>query len=1290
MWKTVCLFCAAATTLVGAETRLFEAEKVVVESGKLNRDRLASDVWDIWTTDPMGKRWSEGTVLRIGGPRADRAPESPASAMLTLRLPLEDGVYRISATGGRTFGISADGGKTFARIDARGVVAERVEVRGGTLELKLANCYAEANPNNYGAVYVDRIVADRLGNLPKAMPKAVLKPGVPQRFEAEDYVVEQEKLGSNKLSSTAWDIWSKDRKGAWSGDQVLRIGGPRTDRKPLDPASQVLTIRIPVENGAYRISANGGRTFGISLDGKNFKRISARGVIAERFEVKNGVLELKLSNCYAENDPAKYGAVYLDYVTLERLKEGNAGKKIVPIPPPPVKYPDPGVSWLKDDGSSRRLEAEDCVVNRELLTVDVPERGKWELWSKDVNASRWSGRKVLRGSACETDRSATDPESAMLKFRIPVEKGVKYTVECTGGRSYGISPDGKNFRKFSDKATIFEGVSSDTGFLEFYAANCFRHDAGVGAAYLDFFQVMREREPGNPPPVQGWAKEPVRENLDRGVIAIPGGEGGGAYVSWRLLKEDSAEIGFDVFRIRDGRETRLNGKPIIQTCDFTDPEAQPGDRYAVRPAAGFSGKAGESALLKQNFIQFKLSDPKATVMRVGVGDLDGDGSYDYVFKTPDANIDPWDAYWYPTPEPYRLEAFRADGTPLWTKSLGWAIERGVWYSPFIVYDFNGDGRAEVALKMGEGDPRDKVGRVYTGPEYLVILEGATGREIARAPWPSRDGFESYNLACRNQLTMAYLDGKTPCVVALRGTYGLMKVEAWQLRDGKLENVWKFDNDGFAKKYRGQGAHATIVADLDEDGRDEILLGSMALDDNGGVLWSTGMGHNDYMYLSDIMPENPGLEVAYIYETPQQKNGVCVADAKTGRILWGLDEQTWHVNDGYAIDLDPTLPGMEVMGLDFDGRGPSKDRRWLFTGSGRLLNRGASVGPMKRGIYWDADLEKEECTGMIRDFGGGPVGGMFAGNWVTTADLFGDWREEVIVSMPGEARIYTTAIPAMDRRPALVQEHSYRTGVLNNAQGYPCDACLPYLPTQESDNFSLIFRQGDEPYLQVTVSASRKGAFAGKVKLTAPAGVTLSPSEWEVDLAAGDISVTRVAITGDMKSGQLVRGEFVERGGKNRVLPGRVQLYVQKKRSLAPGAIRVPSAKFSSENGGEVKIEMGRSLAKDGCMLGWDNQGHTLSWKFQLPEAGKYRLLMLRASSRLAERKLTVAGRDCGTFLFAPTGGFGHSPEEWVLDGFARGEEELIFDLPAGEVTVTMENTNAGSMNLAYLYLEPVK
>ncbi|MGI6355594.1 MAG: hypothetical protein ACOX6W_10935 [Lentisphaeria bacterium] len=101
---------------------------------------------------------------------------------------------------------------------------------------------------------------------------------------------------------------------------------------------------------------------------------------------------------------------------------------------------------------------------------------------------------------------------------------------------------------------------------------------------------------------------------------------------------------------------------------------------------------------------------------------------------------PGSVVWYKSPDTYKLEAFLGDGTRLWTRDLGWSIERGMWYSPYIVYDFNGDGKAEVAVKMGEGDPRDEDGRVTSGPEWLVILDGMTGEDIARAPWPSREPF----------------------------------------------------------------------------------------------------------------------------------------------------------------------------------------------------------------------------------------------------------------------------------------------------------------------------------------------------------------------------------------------------------------------------------------------------------------------------------------------------------------------------------------------------------------------
>ena len=198
-----------------------------------------------------------------------------------------------------------------------------------------------------------------------------------------------------------------------------------------------------------------------------------------------------------------------------------------------------------------------------------------------------------------------------------------------------------------------------------------------------------------------------------------------------------------------------------------------------------------------------------TFQKVGIADLNGDGRYDFVIKQPHDNIDPYEKYWKRSPSTYKLDAYRHDGQFLWQFDLGWAIEQGIWYSPYVVFDLDGDGRAEVAVKTGEGDPRDQDGRVPSGPEYLTILDGATGKPVARADWPSREGFEgnallSYNHACRNQLCVAFLDGKTPSLIVERGTYDLMKVVAYQYRGHKLYEVWRWDNSKEPKTFLGTG------------------------------------------------------------------------------------------------------------------------------------------------------------------------------------------------------------------------------------------------------------------------------------------------------------------------------------------------------------------------------------------------------------------------------------------------------------------------------------------------------
>jgi hypothetical protein len=633
------------------------------------------------------------------------------------------------------------------------------------------------------------------------------------------------------------------------------------------------------------------------------------------------------------------------------------------------------------------------------------------------------------------------------------------------------------------------------------------------------------------PPVQGWANERVRETLGRAAVAMRTDDG--VYLSWRLLVEDPESIAFDVYR-RDGDRpaVKVNDQPVLQTTDFLDtsvtrPDPQP--TYTIRPASGHSGVSGDAVWAETGegtpYVRIPLQDEATLFQKVGIADLNGDGVYDYVIKQPHQNIDPWHVYWQKSPDTYKIEAYLSDGTLLWSHDLGWAIERGIWYSPLMVADLNGNGRAEVAAKIGEGDPRDEEGKVTSGPEYVVVWDGMTGQEIARAPWPDRDAFESYNLASRNQMAVAYLDGKTPCLLTLRGTYGRMLVHAYQLRDGELERLWQYDNEIYGGMYWGQGAHFTQCADIDGDGRDEVLLGSAVLDDNGSPLWSTGRGHPDAFYLTDICPGNPGMEIAYVMETRQPAGGgLNVVDARTGRTLWALDPPTRHVHGkGMCANIDPTLPGSEIYGADADGH-KLTENRWLLAADGTLLRSGEDC-PWSFDIptvYWDADLQKEILRGSrIADYQGTTLAEGITGRVILKADVLGDWREEIIVSVAGELRIYTTPIPAMDRRVCLMQDPVYRQVTTMNSMGYTQDPTLSYNPELRSPNLNLtsLIEGRDHPVLQVVVSASEDRAVQGNIRLTTAAGIRLEPAEFDVRIEPGERIIQLVTLTADGQSAQ---------------------------------------------------------------------------------------------------------------------------------------------------------------------------
>lgn len=1283
-----CLLLASGLGCAGAPLR-FDAEKVAVnpEAFTLNNSKPPVGKWDFWTQDKADNIWLGKSTLRAPVCKADRSPEAPESGLFRVRLPLSDGVYRIEVRGGRAFGIAVGDG-AFQKIVFRGVVADRIEVKGGFLELRVANSYAY--PEKPGWVYVDHFIAIPLSAKKADAAKNTSPAKWSKSYEAEDVAVEKDRIVSgDRMVTGKWNLWANDPlKKRWSGKKVLRGDVIRTNRKVTDPAAAVLTFRVPLpKNVPCDIRFFGGRTVGVSFDGKFYRRLTNDTFLAEEVKSESGFIEFKIANCYAKDTPKHVGSPYIDrFVVTPTLKITGF---------PPMLSPEPKVNWFKYSDRYFRIEAEDAVAESQKLTRDSLRKGSWDLWSKDRPANRWSGGKVLRSAPVMKDCSPDVPEAAKLTMRIPVKPG-KYLVQAFGGRAFGVSVDGKNFHMLNIRGEIAPELEARNGFLSFQVAACYADPdpKNRGSAYLDFFLVSRIEKYSAKPKLPSPEKPRVEERLDRGAVASKTPEG--MLISWRLLKDDPKGIGFDVYRIRNGHKVKLNSTPIQQTCDFLDAEGLPADHYHVAPAAGFKALAGNAVAFpapprpeSMPYLSYKLSDPASTVWNVGIGDLNGDGKYDFVVKTPKKkNIDPSPRFWYPSPGTFKLEAFLADGTRLWTYDMGVGIERGVWYSPMIVYDFNGDGKAEVVVKASEGDPRDPDGRVTSGTEYLAVLDGMTGKVIARAPWPSRDNFESYNYLCRNQLAMAYLDGKTPAIIALRGTYGTMKAEAWQLKDGKLVNLWKFDNTGLPIRYQGQGAHATICADFDGDGRDEILLGSMVIDDNGEILWSNGQGHPDYIYYTDIIASHPGPEIAHFYETPQRRDGIRIADPTTGKKLWGLDEPNSHINDGYVIDADPVNPGPEIASIDFDIRTPSPDRRWLFSADGRLLKKGRAVGGMRRGIYWDADLEKEECLNVVRDFNGGPVGGATAGQWLMTCDLFGDWREEMITTVPGELRVYTTPIPAMDRRVTLMQSPSYRNSILNNAQGYYSDAQLPYLPTFESDNLSLIVRSGDDgkTRLQLTASASRHAPLQGTLTFIPPTGVTFPKKSWNIALNAGEIWTKDLPLPEFLAKRTVIRAELRTKG---KILRGRVPLMLPRKEELPEGTIRIPAALFSAQHGGKVVIAKGRPTAPDGTLVAWDNAGHSLEWKFSVPRAGRYQLWLRRTGLTETLREIKCDGKSLGTAFLKPTGGMGFSHSDWDLSPVKIGSAFAVCDFSAGEHTLTMTNVDGVMQNLAYLYWVPV-
>jgi rhamnogalacturonan endolyase len=579
------------------------------------------------------------------------------------------------------------------------------------------------------------------------------------------------------------------------------------------------------------------------------------------------------------------------------------------------------------------------------------------------------------------------------------------------------------------------------------------------------------------------------EYLNRGVYAINQGNGK-VFVSWRLLGTESNDKAFNIYKTIDGKTIKLNKEPLVTASCFIDEYADTtkANTYFVKTVINNSEQATDALFTLQPnakpYLAIPLKTPNGYLAGdISVGDMDGDGEYELVVHMTGKAHDNSHAGFT---DPPIFQCYKLDGTFLWQINLGKNIREGAHYTQFMVYDLDGDGKAEIAMKTADGtvdgkgniigdsskDFRNKGGYILSGPEYLTVFSGLTGEAINTIAYtPPRDATtenptaeqlktawgDGYgNRVDRFLACIAYLDGVHPSLVMCRGYYTRTILVAYDFKNKALTKRWIFDTNNNHRLFAGQGNHNLSVADVDSDGKDEIVYGQMTVDDNGVGLYSTAIGHADALHVSDLDPDRPGLEV---FGT-QEKFGDAGANfrsAKTGEVFWkkssiAAGDDGEGPGRALALDIDPRYKGFEcwVAGAGITG---------LFDCNGNKITE--RTPPCNMGIYWDGDVLSEILNGTTvskwdyensetktilnaRMFDCVSNNGTKA-NPNLSADLFGDWREEVIYRTRDskELRIFSTVIPTNYRFYTLMHNPQYRLSIAWQNVGYNQPPHLSY-------------------------------------------------------------------------------------------------------------------------------------------------------------------------------------------------------------------------------------------------------
>lgn len=581
------------------------------------------------------------------------------------------------------------------------------------------------------------------------------------------------------------------------------------------------------------------------------------------------------------------------------------------------------------------------------------------------------------------------------------------------------------------------------------------------------------------------------EYLDRGLVAVK--VSNGVALSWRFLGTDSKQTVFNIYR----NDVLIHTTTSESATFYTDAGGVTTSEYAVIPV--LNGTENRDEAIKkikpwaQQYLSLQLRRPpggKTPPNQIGsvgktpssnhpdgqdytytpndmsVGDVDGDGEYELIVKWNPSNAQ--DNSFYGITGNVYLDAYKLDGTFLWRIDLGKNIRAGAHYTQFMVYDMDGDGKAEIVCKTAPGtidgngdfvllnndnpnaDYRNlnysstsgsgMLGVVINGPEYLTLFDGATGAELHTIPYkPERGSVSSWgdnygNRVDRFLACVAYLDGIKPSVVMCRGYYTRAALVAYDVIEKKLIERWYHNSATAGAGAYGEGFHSLSVADVDGDGKDEIIYGSCVINDNGNLLYRTGLGHGDAMHVSDMDPDRPGLEVWTVHENTSAAYGFQLWSAATGANIWGQKTSS-DVGRGMAGDIDARYKGFEM---------------WSTGTSGTFDVKGNKISDSRPSvnfrIYWDGDLQDELLDGVriTKWNGNGTSTLLTASNFQSSAsinstksnpclsaDILGDWREEVIYynsADPSKINIFTTTISTNHRLYTPMHDPVYRLGV----------------------------------------------------------------------------------------------------------------------------------------------------------------------------------------------------------------------------------------------------------------------